>query len=173
MQLYNFADNHDVNRVASLLKNTANLLPLYAILFSMPGVPSIYYGSEFAQQGTKESGDSSLRPALSLTERHDYSLIEPLKRLIQARKELKALQNGGFKQLYLASDQLAFLREAEGEAVLTVINSADQPVTFEIPLGDGAEARFSDLLNPERHLIGKDGRLQVEMAANSSMLLKR
>jgi len=172
LQLYNFADNHDVNRVASLLKNRSNLLPLYTILFSMPGVPSIYYGSEFAQQGTKESGDSSLRPALNLTEQHDTSLIEPLKRLIRARKEHKALQSGGFKQLYLASDQLAFIREAQGEAVLTVINSADQPVSFEIPVGDGAETRFYDLLNPERLLIGRDGRLQVEMAANSSMLLK-
>ena len=45
--LYNFADNHDVNRVASNLTNPAQLHTLYCLLFTMPGVPSIYYGSEW------------------------------------------------------------------------------------------------------------------------------
>ncbi len=46
LPLYNFADNHDVNRVASDLKHPDHLYPLYALLFSMPGVSSLYYGSE-------------------------------------------------------------------------------------------------------------------------------
>jgi glycosidase len=45
LPLYNFVDNHDVNRVMSYLKNPAHLYPLYCLLFTMPGIPSIYYGS--------------------------------------------------------------------------------------------------------------------------------
>jgi glycosidase len=40
--LYAFADNHDVNRVASNLSNPMDLFPLYCLLLTMPGVPSIY-----------------------------------------------------------------------------------------------------------------------------------
>jgi glycosidase len=43
--LYSFADNHDVDRLASRLTNPAHLYPVYCLLFTMPGAPSIYYGS--------------------------------------------------------------------------------------------------------------------------------
>ncbi|HEX7568085.1 MAG TPA: alpha-amylase family glycosyl hydrolase, partial [Anaerolineaceae bacterium] len=65
--LYNFADNHDVDRVASSLANPAHLYTLYILLFSMPGVPSIYYGSEWGIEGKKSNGsDLPLRPWLDL-----------------------------------------------------------------------------------------------------------
>src|SRR5512133_1605700 len=67
LDLYTFADNHDVNRVASNLKTPAHLYPLYSLLFSMPGIPSIYYGSEWGLLGERtRSSDDSLRPQLSL-----------------------------------------------------------------------------------------------------------
>ena len=52
--LYNFVDNHDVDRVASKFSNKALLYPLYILLFTMPGIPSIYYGSEFGLDAKKE-----------------------------------------------------------------------------------------------------------------------
>ena len=65
--LYNFADNHDVNRVASNLTNPAHLHTLYCLLFTMPGVPSIYYGSEWGMQTIKSNGDDhALRPHLDI-----------------------------------------------------------------------------------------------------------
>ena len=68
MPLYNFADNHDVNRVASNLTNPAHLYTLYCLLFTIPGVPSIYYGSEWGIQAIKQNGDDwALRPQLDLT----------------------------------------------------------------------------------------------------------
>ncbi|MCU7500706.1 MAG: alpha-amylase, partial [Ignavibacteria bacterium] len=48
MPLYAFADNHDVNRIASIIKDPVHIYPLYCLLFTMPGVPSVYYGSEWA-----------------------------------------------------------------------------------------------------------------------------
>ncbi len=65
LMLYNFADNHDVNRLASTLKVPGHLYPLHILLFTMPGIPSIYYGSEWGQPGQRsESSDAALRPAL-------------------------------------------------------------------------------------------------------------
>jgi cyclomaltodextrinase len=53
LPLYSFADNHDVTRVASILGEPAHLYTLYALLLAMPGVPSIYYGSEVGVEGRK------------------------------------------------------------------------------------------------------------------------
>ena len=44
---YNFVDNHDVNRLASVLRNPEHLENVYTLLFTMPGAPSVYYGSEW------------------------------------------------------------------------------------------------------------------------------
>ena len=60
LMLYNFADNHDVERVASILKEPAHLHPLYVLLLTMPGVPSIYYGSEWGVRGRKGEGTTRL-----------------------------------------------------------------------------------------------------------------
>ena len=53
LQLYTFSDNHDVNRVASNLVSPAHLYPLYCLLFTMPGIPSVYYGSEWGIDGRR------------------------------------------------------------------------------------------------------------------------
>ena len=45
INLYNFVDNHDVNRIATMVANKKYLNNIYTILFTIPGVPSIYYGS--------------------------------------------------------------------------------------------------------------------------------
>ncbi|MBU0934926.1 MAG: alpha-amylase [Spirochaetes bacterium] len=65
--LYNFADNHDVNRVASVLQRPDQLPLLYTMLYTMPGIPSIYYGSEFGLCGQRTQwSDAELRPAIQL-----------------------------------------------------------------------------------------------------------
>ena len=53
--LLSFVDNHDVTRVASILQNPAHLPLIYALLFGMPGIPCIYYGSEWGAEG-KQAG---------------------------------------------------------------------------------------------------------------------
>ena len=52
--LLTFVDNHDVSRIASTLTNKAHLPLIYALMFGMPGIPCIYYGSEWGQTGKKE-----------------------------------------------------------------------------------------------------------------------
>ena len=115
--LYSFADNHDVSRVASLVKNPAHLIPLYILMFSMPGVPSIYYGSEFGIRGRKEDGDAALRPALNLQDLLVYAerldLMDVLRKLIRIRKEHPELLTGAYQQLHLTNEQFAFSRELE------------------------------------------------------------
>ena len=58
-RLYTFADNHDVNRLTSELNVFAHSFPVYALVYFLPGIPSVYYGSEFGIEGKKEGSDDS------------------------------------------------------------------------------------------------------------------
>ena len=68
LSMYSFVDNHDVDRVSSKLKSPLSLYSLYALMFCMPGTPSIYYGSEWGITGKRTHGynaDLAIRPAIS------------------------------------------------------------------------------------------------------------
>jgi glycosidase len=166
LPLYNFADNHDVERIASQLKDPQQLSLLYLLLFSMPGVPSLYYGSEWGLAGKKSAhSDAALRPCLDLpalqaASPHPY-LPETLRRLAQLRQGSAALQFGDYQQLQVAHEQLAFLRTNGEESVIVLLNASGSPARFDLPLPPGVH-RASDLLNPGQPCSVANGRLLVE-----------
>jgi cyclomaltodextrinase len=153
LPLYAFADNHDVDRVASSLQESAHLYPLYCLLFTMPGVPSIYYGSEWGLKGQRTNGnDHPLRPALDLTSTRDASphpdLATVLGRLARIRRGSPALKLGGYQQLFVGHEQLAFARQSAGQTIVVLVNAADQPAAFDFDLPSNRAHLLLDLLNP-------------------------
>ncbi len=167
LPLYNFVDNHDVNRVASNLTHPKHLYPLYCLLFTMPGVPSIYYGSEWGLEGKRSPGsDAALRPQLNLTQlRQDAphpDLPADIRRLIQVRKASPALRHGSYRQLYVGFEQLAFARQFEGETVVVLLNASDKPVSLEVPVNLANGGQLTDLLNPGQQYEVVNGHLRVE-----------
>ena len=50
LKLYNFVDNHDVERIYTKLNNKAHFTPVHVLLYTLPGIPSIYYGSELKEK---------------------------------------------------------------------------------------------------------------------------
>jgi cyclomaltodextrinase len=150
--LYNFVDNHDVNRVASQLQDKAHLYPLYCLLFTMPGVPSIYYGSEWGLEGKRtRTDDSPLRPCLDLAgisaNPPHPELVRTIARLAAIRRGSKALQTGEYRQLYVSHEQFAFARLGFAEKVVVALNAASSPAPLELSLPFHAEEAI-DLLNP-------------------------
>ena len=123
--LYNFIDNHDVNRIATLLNEKENIYPTYTLLFTMPGLPSIYYGSEFAIEGDKKSGDGdyALRPALDIENLKNNELIEHIKTLADIRKHSKALQLGRYEEVQVKNETLVFARALDEEFVIVALNN--------------------------------------------------
>ncbi|MFP4566762.1 MAG: alpha-amylase family glycosyl hydrolase, partial [Spirochaetaceae bacterium] len=117
MLLYNFADNHDVDRVASLLEEPGHLYPLYALLMTMPGIPSVYYGSEYGRRGVRRDGsDRDLRPRWEDIDRSDPGLRDHLAELQALRLEHPALRVGGYRRLHVDHTTLVFERTAAGGA---------------------------------------------------------
>jgi len=137
--LYNFVDNHDVSRIASVIREKENLPIAYALMYAMPGMPSVYYGSEFAFLGDKSQGDGALRPVLTGDDIGGMgnALTDYIARLNEARRQSKALCRGDYNQLYVRPKQLIFARSYEGERVICAINSDSQPHTAHFDAGAG------------------------------------
>ena len=166
---YNFADNHDVNRVASVLRNAAHLYPLYLLLFTMPGVPSVSAGSEWGIEGVKSGGDDRpLRPPLpspaaaAARGRHP-DLARAVARFAAVRKRSAALRRGTYRPLHVGSEQLAFLREAGGERVVVAVNGAGAPARLELPVVARDGEAYEDRLEGSGTFTVGGGRLRVDV----------
>ena len=149
MHLLCFADNHDVTRIASILSNPAHLPLVYTMLFGMPGIPCVYYGSEWGVKAEKSQGDPALRPEFKAPESNE--LTEHIKRLAKAHKECKALCYGDLKIPVLTNKQCVIQRDFEGERVFIAINADDQPYTAHFDAGYGLA---DDLVTGKVHDFG-------------------
>ena len=134
-----FVDNHDVTRLASILTNKKHIPLAYGLLMGMPGIPCLYYGSEWAEPGEKApDNDYALRPCFE--EPKPNELTEFIKKLIRVRQESDALCNG-----------------AEKERVIVAINAADYPYTANAGELNGTAA---DLLTGET--VTMNGQLELK-----------
>ena len=123
--LLSFADNHDVTRIASVLNDERELKAVYALLFGMPGIPSIYYGSEWGAKGDKKDGDPALRPCFDAPVFNELS--EFISRLAEAKKREKSLNYGGFRNVLLTNRQCIFERKCDNERIMVAVNIDDKP----------------------------------------------
>lgn len=174
-RLYNFVDNHDVNRLASQISNPAHLQLAYTLLFTMPGVPSIYYGSDFGVTGAKNGGDEPLRPALDINALRQScpqpDLLQLIHRLAHIYHQRSALRRGDYREMMLQSDLLIFLRQDAQDWVLIAINSGNSAIKAEISLPGAAGIALSDLLNSAGSFSCDYDRLQMEIAPFSAMVI--
>ena len=139
LRLVNFADNHDVTRLASILTDKNHLIPAYGLLFSMPGIPCIYYGSEWGIEGSKEDGDPALRPFVEAPV--ETTLTRFIAKAAMVYHEHKSLSLGSFEVLHLTNRQLIFERKYENERMIVMVNadSADYTAHFNANAGCGTE----------------------------------
>ncbi len=142
LKLYNFVDNHDVERIYTKLQNKAQFFPVHVLLYTLPGIPSVYYGSEFGIEGKKERfSDDSLRPALQLADYKNAVTENPCTRLITAlgriRQQTKALSLGDYKELLLTNRQYAFSRDLNGTSVVVTVNNDENPAQIHVAAGNG------------------------------------
>lgn len=169
LKLYNFVDNHDVERIYTKLNNKAHFMPVHVLLYTLPGIPSIYYGSEFGIEGKKERfSDDSLRPALTLADYADAIKENSYTRLVAAlgktRQNAKALSYGDFNELLLTNRQYAFSRNYNGESVIVSVNNDDGDFTMTLPAGNAAE--YIGALSGVRVSVS-GGNIVVTIKANS------
>lgn len=136
LHLLCFADNHDVTRIATILSNKEHLRPVYGVLFGMPGVPCVYYGSEWGMEGDKKNGDDCLRPAVEAPQENE--LTQWIAKLADAHKNSRALCMGGYRMVVLTNRQYIFERAADTERVLVAVNADGVPYDAYFDAGAGS-----------------------------------
>lgn len=142
MHLVSFVDNHDVTRLASILTNKKHIIPAYGVLFGMPGIPCIYYGSEWGIEGRKENSDKALRPEITQWEFNEITSC--ISELSEIRQNSKALCHGSFDILHMTNRQLIFERAFEGERMLVMINADEAEYTARF---DARAQKGTDLIS--------------------------
>lgn len=180
-RLYLFSDNHDVERLPNKLRNRAHIRHIAILVYTLWGIPSIYYGSEFGIEGKKGHGsDWPLRPCLELADYVGALEKDPVTSVYAALGRLKsecpALTDGEYRELVLTTRQYAFARVLGDEALLTVLNNDDAPACLEFHVPDhatGAEDLLAGCAGSEDVAVSVGGdRMRVELPANYGTVLR-
>ena len=175
MKLYSFVDNHDVDRIISKINVKEHIYPIYTLLFTLPGIPSVYYGSEWGIEGRKEGGnDNPLRPAAEiekvLEEQKDSPIMHWFKWLGEMHKTYReCLAYGRYRELLLTNRQYAFARFTDNQALLVAVNNDEQEteVSISVPFADKV---YINLETKEKVPV-ENGRVQLRIKPAGSILL--
>ncbi len=164
IRLYNFVDNHDVERIITKLYNKAHYLPVHILLYALPGIPSIYYGSEFGIEGRKMRGsDDSLRPCIDLKEHEKDDETNPCTRLIARLGKIysayRELAWGDYREMLLTTGQFVFARGS----LIIAVNNADQPANIAVP---ASENEYAGLISGQK-VQAEDGSLKLCLEPNA------
>lgn len=172
-KLYTFVENHDVNRLINKVKDPAHMKNIYLIAYTLPGIPSIYYGGEFRLSGVQANGsDDAIRPALSIADyavlsEKEKDFVEFLEMLGRAKEELAALSVGSYEERLLTNRQFAYARLWNEQTVIVAANNDENPARVDIRAQDG---EYVDYMTGQKYSCG-NGKLSVELAAHSGVIL--
>ena len=169
--MYNFADNHDVTRLASIIRDKALQKNVYTMLYAMPGVPSVYYGSEFGMEGKKQRhSDDDLRRELNLNalENPDYALFDHICKLGKIRHSLEALQYGKYKNEQIQLEHMCFSMKTDNQKVYIMLNQSNEPRN--IGVNTDFNGVLTDVLNGNQQ-YNCNGWCEISVPPMSSMIL--
>ena len=169
LKLYTFVDNHDVERIYTKLTEKQNFMPVHVMLYTLPGIPSVYYGSEFGIEGRKERhSDDSLRPYLDYNDYKDTTETNPCTALISAlgklRQNTPALCYGDYKELELQTSHFAYSRTLDGKSVIITVNNSSDDAYMNLPSCDAD--KYTGALSGE-NVTAENGRIQIKVRPHS------
>lgn len=173
INLYTFVDNHDENRIMSKLNNKAHVFTVYTMLFTLPGIPSIYYGSEWGVEGARTSTcDDMLRPAISPDQFEELhtELTDHVERLAHLHRNHPALGTGAYRELLLTNRQYAYARSLGDEHIITAVNIDDAPASMQVRLPMGGSV-VKDLFTEEESAV-ENGSLNLSLQPGESKIFK-
>ena len=150
---YNFLDNHDQPRIIDNVADPAFLKTLYPLLFTLPGIPSVYYGSEWEIHGKKENGsDQPIRPYIDIDNTPpETDITRLIRKSAEIRSACKALKYGGYRQVYLQYRRpFVFERYFGDERVLVAVNISDNTEILSISDGDKRDMLTGETVNLAR-----------------------
>ena len=167
-----FADNHDVPRFATELAGLpddearARLLSAYALIFTLPGIPQLYYGDELGMLGGADPDNRRDLPSWAfdpIARAHAHPgealagsdvIFARVQRLAQLRTTVRALATGGYREL--ARDPIYVFERGDGaDRRIIAIGSGAARVAIDVPDGTRLIDDLGDApsLTVEKHAV--------------------
>lgn len=117
---------HRRNRLSeyAYLKGVSMLKMASLIQFTLPGVPSVYYGDELGMQGMKDPFNRGCMQ----WDKINNELLRWYRRLGQIRRGCKPLADGEINQIYSAASVIAYSRDSESGRCLVAVNNSSRNV---------------------------------------------
>ncbi|WP_306204385.1 alpha-amylase family glycosyl hydrolase [Actinoplanes sp. RD1] len=135
-----FTGNHDVTRLATRLSDERHLAHALAVLCTVGGTPSVYYGDEQAFRGLKEDragGDDAVRPAFPAAPGDLAPYGWPAYRLHQdligLRRRHPWLHTARVRPIELRNEHLVYETTGDGERLVVALNVAAGPAKVVVP----------------------------------------
>jgi glycosidase len=159
-----FFDNHDMNRLLFLAGDDTRRLKLAALLlFTLPGAPILYYGTETGLSQQKSIADGlgfdEVRLPMRWGAEQDAGLVEYFRKLIHLRRQHPAILSGERRTLLLDPARgLYAYAPAAGLVVAFNLSAKRHTLAIPIDLKPGA----ADRLNGNRVFQG-DGQIEIDL----------
>lgn len=171
INLYNFCRQPRCQRLASTLVDQRYLPLCYTLMYAMPGIPSVYYGSEYGVQGRHENNsDDGLRPCLDLAELQrsgNLDLYRHLVKLGRIYKAYPALRTGNYQTVIVRNRQLLFRKDWNDTTVYVALNLED--CNYDMQFGTHLPA-LVDVVSGQSIQMN-NGNASVHMPLFSAMIL--
>jgi glycosidase len=116
-----------------------------ALLFTMPGIPVLYYGDEIGIAGASDPDSRRVMPDLSLLTARQRGVLDTARRLGTLRAKVEALRTGAERTILAERDTYAFTRAtAGGSLAVVLVSKSDAPTTVTLAPGVLPPGRYVD-----------------------------
>ena len=142
--LFNLLDSHDTNRLLDKVHGDIDVFyQQLAILFTMPGSPCIYYGTEVAMEGGFDPDCRRCMPWDQIDSGLRDAELSTMKALIAMRKSTPACKSRNFHFPNDIKEKrvISYLKLDESGTIAVYLNCEEDDVT--IPISAGSEVLFA------------------------------
>ncbi|OGV95254.1 MAG: hypothetical protein A3J88_04810 [Melioribacter sp. RIFOXYB12_FULL_38_5] len=144
----------------------------YAYMNAIPGLPVIYYGSEFGMTGASDPDNRRMMRFNNELTKDEKQMLNDVRQIINIRKNHTALSSGDFLTLQADANIYAFIRSDFNERILVVLNKSDEPVKVSLTLP--ANYKISEVVDLKTNTkIGvAENVISLEMNSTSYRFIK-
>ena len=160
--MFNLLDSHDTERLMNRFHDLDLFYQQLAVLFTLPGSPCIYYGTEIAMEGGFDPDCRRCMPWDEIDSEENRKRISEMKKLIHMRRTEEACRSlhFHFPNQYENRRCVEYIKlDAQDGKMEVVLNCSGEEVETE-PGGDILFSRNyrNNILGPKGTLIRKIGR---------------
>lgn len=144
----------------------------YAYMNTIPGLPVIYYGSEFGMTGASDPDNRRMMRFGEELNQFEKRMLGDVRKIINLRKNHPALRYGDFLTLQADENVYSYIRSEVNERILIILNKSEKsvPLQLNIPVMYGIKSAGNLLTDEKIELV--DGSINLILQPMSYSFFK-